>query len=355
MMVGSRQSFEAWGRELLSTATPALEKFFGWMEKFGNWARENKQFINDTLLVIASGVALIGAAAIPINLTVAAIVALGVGIAALMDDFQTWQSGGNAAFPWADWVPHIKTLVEWLEKLREVGYNVFTKVFGGIDALVSGMRGDRTGQQAAYAASSGWQSFSGGGTPSAGSPQAKLASLEQKYNLPRGLLDSVWSAESGRGKNMRSPAGAMGHFQFMPGTASEYGLSNPDNFDQSADAAARYYRDLIARYGGDVNKAVAAYNWGMGNVDRKGMGAMPSETQGYLAKVLGGMPGAASLAAGAGAGMSSPVMGGGNRTVETHIENLTITTQATDAAGMARDAKASLNYLFAPQANAGLM
>lgn len=119
----------------------------------------------------------------------------------------------------------------------------------------------------------------------------KLSAIEKKYGLPPGLLDSVWSAESGRGKHMRSAAGAEGHFQFMPATARQYGLDDPYDFDQSADAAGRYYRDLLARYGDNLQKAVAAYNWGPGNVDRYGLGRAPLETRGYVGKVTGGMSG----------------------------------------------------------------
>lgn len=123
-----------------------------------------------------------------------------------------------------------------------------------------------------------------------GRPEAEeLTRLERKYGLPAGLLDSVWNAESGRGQHMLSPAGAEGPFQFMPSTAKQYGLANPYDFAQSADAAARYYRDLLGRYGGSLEKAAAAYNWGPGNVDRYGLGGMPWETRGYVGKVLGGM------------------------------------------------------------------
>jgi hypothetical protein len=109
--------------------------------------------------------------------------------------------------------------------------------------------------------------------------------LEEKHGLPQGLLDAVWAAESGRGKNMRSSAGAQGHFQFMPGTAKTYGLSDPYDLHESADAAARYYANLSKRFGGDVTKMLAGYNWGEGNVEKKGMGNLPAETRGYIEKI----------------------------------------------------------------------
>lgn len=113
--------------------------------------------------------------------------------------------------------------------------------------------------------------------------------LESQYGLPAGLLDSVWSAESGRGKNMRSPAGAMGHFQFMPATAKEYGLTDPSDLTQSATAAARKFSDLKKAYKGDTPKMLAAYNWGNGNLDRNGLDKAPAETRNYIKKVSANM------------------------------------------------------------------
>lgn len=113
--------------------------------------------------------------------------------------------------------------------------------------------------------------------------------LEAQYQLPQGILDSLWATESGRGRNMRSPKGARGHFQFMPATAAQYGLENPDDLIQSAGAAARMLRDLLQRNKGDIPRALAAYNWGQGNLDRKGLANAPAETRNHTAKVMGGM------------------------------------------------------------------
>lgn len=123
-------------------------------------------------------------------------------------------------------------------------------------------------------------------TPNA---QALFGTLESRYGLPQGLLDSVWSAESSRGRNMTSSAGAQGHFQFMPGTAKQYGVADPNNLVQSATGAARMYSDLLKQTGGNLPAALAAYNWGIGNVQRKGLGNMPDETRNYIQKVTQGM------------------------------------------------------------------
>jgi soluble lytic murein transglycosylase-like protein len=64
-----------------------------------------------------------------------------------------------------------------------------------------------------------------------------------------------------------SPKGARGPMQFMPETARRYGLQNPHDPKAAIDAAAQYLRDLLARFGGRLDLALAAYNAGEGTVD----------------------------------------------------------------------------------------
>lgn len=119
--------------------------------------------------------------------------------------------------------------------------------------------------------------------------------LEGKYGLPAGLLSSVAGTESGGDPLAVSPKGAKGPFQFMDGTARDLGLKGMDVYDphKSADAAARYLRYLLDATGGDLEKTLASYNWGLGNVQKKGMDNLPSETRNYVPKVMAGMrPGA---------------------------------------------------------------
>lgn len=123
----------------------------------------------------------------------------------------------------------------------------------------------------------------------------EFGSLEGKYDLPAGLLSSVAATESGGDPFAVSPKGAKGPFQFMDGTARDLGLKGMDVYDphKSADAAARYLRYLLDATGGDLEKALASYNWGLGNVQKKGMDNLPSETRNYVPKVMAGMrPGA---------------------------------------------------------------
>ena len=120
---------------------------------------------------------------------------------------------------------------------------------------------------------------------------SRLSAVSQKYGIPQHMLYSVWAQESRKGNMKKSSAdGAKGHFQFMPGTAKAYGISGREwDFDASSDAAARYFQWLLKHYNGDHNKALAAYNWGNGNLDKAinrygndWLSHAPKETQGYV-------------------------------------------------------------------------
>jgi soluble lytic murein transglycosylase-like protein len=125
-----------------------------------------------------------------------------------------------------------------------------------------------------------------------------FSSIEAANGLPSGLLSSVSYVESRNNPNAVSPAGAMGQFQFTSNTARQYGLSNPFDPSAAASAAGRYLRDLLSRFHGNLEEAVAAYNAGPGTVQRDlaKYGAdwrayLPQETRRYIGSVLGGVGG----------------------------------------------------------------
>ncbi|WP_432413873.1 transglycosylase SLT domain-containing protein [Pantoea allii] len=127
--------------------------------------------------------------------------------------------------------------------------------------------------------------------------QPAMQRLEQLYRLPEGLLRSVAIAESSGNPNAVSGAGAQGLFQLMPGTGRDMGLGRGEAFDpmKAAQAAAKYLSQLLKANGGDLTKALASYNWGLGNVQKYGMALMPQETRNYVPRVLSNMPGGASM------------------------------------------------------------
>lgn len=88
-----------------------------------------------------------------------------------------------------------------------------------------------------------------------------------RYGIDPRILRAVCFIESRYRLNAVSPKGALGPMQFMPETAQRYGLRNPHDAKSSIDAAAHYLRDLLAKFGGRVDLALAAYNAGEGTVE----------------------------------------------------------------------------------------
>lgn len=158
--------------------------------------------------------------------------------------------------------------------------------------------------------------------------------LEGKYGLPAGLLRGVAATESGGDPYAVSKAGAKGLFQFMPGTAKDMGLNGSDVYDpkKSAEAAAKYLHYLIMATG-DTQSALQAYNWGLGNLQKKGMQNAPKETQEYYAKVVANMRAGAGMAADSVAPYRVPSQGGQSF----HIQQMQVVTPASSVGKLSQD------------------
>ena len=108
-----------------------------------------------------------------------------------------------------------------------------------------------------------------------------------KHNISPDLLKAVAKVESSFRPNVVSKQGAMGIMQLMPNTAKYLGVTDPFDPEQNIMGGAKYLREQIDRFGGDIRLALAAYNAGWPAVKKHG-GIPPfKETQNYVPKVLG--------------------------------------------------------------------
>ncbi|MDU5828124.1 MAG: lytic transglycosylase domain-containing protein [Mixta calida] len=114
-----------------------------------------------------------------------------------------------------------------------------------------------------------------------------VSAAEAKYGLPAGLLQALVSKESSGNPDVISPKGAIGLGQVMPATAQGMGYDPEElkrNPEMQVDASARYLKQMIDQQG-NIPDALAAYNWGPGNVQRLKRGenvTVPEETRNYV-------------------------------------------------------------------------
>lgn len=113
------------------------------------------------------------------------------------------------------------------------------------------------------------------------------AFIEQKYNLPTGLLNAIKNAGERSNSWQTSPAGAKGVMQFMPSNVNKFGVKDVTDPMDLMDAAGRYFVATSKQYDGNVAAMIADYNGGPRQANRvlKGQQPKAKETRDYLKRV----------------------------------------------------------------------
>lgn len=121
--------------------------------------------------------------------------------------------------------------------------------------------------------------------------RALIVSTAQTYGLDPNLALAVAQRESGFNQNARGTSGEIGVFQLMPATAADLGV-DPYDVVQNIQGGVRYLKQMLNLFGGDVSKALAAYNAGprrVGSAVESGwnwFASIPATTRVYVSKVL---------------------------------------------------------------------
>jgi soluble lytic murein transglycosylase-like protein len=125
-------------------------------------------------------------------------------------------------------------------------------------------------------------------------PEAELQSMieetAKRESIRADLLRSVLRQESAARPCAVSSKGAQGLMQLMPATSKQFGVADPFDPRQNLQAGAKYLKQLLTRYDGDVPTALAAYNAGPGRIDQSGAVPDIPETLHYVSRILTALP-----------------------------------------------------------------
>jgi hypothetical protein len=376
-IVQVKQEFAAFGRELLADAMPVLENLIDIFRSIAKWAQDNKEFVGAFLTIIATGIAAISIAALPLTGTTALILGLSAAIAALWQDYKVWKRGGQSLINWEYWDYGIHQATRGILYLK----NVIMDLWFSIKAL----------GRAFYAIwNHDWDAFKGAVKDVwTGNGKAYSQPDEAPMESPSGPLFN----RGGGGNASQREAQALRYFQAQGWTAAQAAgivanLKRESAFNSQAvgDSGKAFgiaqwhpdrQEDFKRTFGKDIRNAsfeeqlaFVQYELTRGREKAAGdrlrrsssageSGAIVSRyyerpaAQGSEAALRG------NIAANAGAGVAVTGRGGmfaspgSVSNVENNIGAVNVYTQATDAEGIAKGLGRAMDYQLTAQADTG--
>lgn len=114
----------------------------------------------------------------------------------------------------------------------------------------------------------------------------QVHSAGSRHNIDPRLIHAVIEVESSGDPNAVSPRGAKGLMQITPDICKKYGVSNPFDIEQNINAGSAYLAHLLEALNGDLERALAAYNCGLGRVSLYKEIPPPFETRMFVNKII---------------------------------------------------------------------